>query len=96
MDSWSVVWYIASFSGLIAFFLVVSCSEWCCRKGSSPSPAYPPPNVPPSPTPSSMTPPPDYELFAPPSYDLVQADTEKKDFFEVYVVPVHTQRQAET
>ncbi|XP_022916163.1 uncharacterized protein [Onthophagus taurus] len=88
-DSWSLVWYIASFGGLVAFFLVVSCSEWCCRKHvreqqsrrglSSPSPSL-----------STESPPPSYELFAPPSYEsLNAAGSSEKSEFDVYVVPVH-------
>lgn len=94
-DSWSIVWYIASFGGLIAFFLIVSCSEWCCRKhvreqqaqeaavASASTPT----------TPVSEVPPPAYELFAPPPYDtcFIDKNNEKREF-DVYVVPVHAIR----
>lgn len=90
-DSWSVVWYIASFGGLIGFFLVVSCSEWCCRKHirdsqprTSPAAAT---SVPSSP---SESPPPAYDLFAPPSYDsLTSSPNNEKREYDIYVVPVH-------
>lgn len=81
-DSWSIIWYIASFSGLIAFFLIVSCSEWCCRLHVR-GPAQPPASTTVRPTSSSHgsqatsfqiqeTPPPAYDLFAPPSYESVR------------------------
>lgn len=71
-DPWSVIWYLGAFSGLITFFLVVTCSEWCCGNhlytrhyganqvyaSSFTHQAYRPPD----------TPPPPYHLFAPPSY----------------------------
>ncbi|XP_031778973.1 uncharacterized protein LOC100678650 isoform X2 [Nasonia vitripennis] len=74
LDPWSIVWYIGSFGGLVAFFLIVSCSEWCCRRGARPL------SVPytqrgevinPNGQPVSESPPPPYHLFAPPPYDSV-------------------------
>lgn len=84
-DSWSIVWYIASFSGLILFFLIVSCSEWCCRnriRRQQQQQQQQNPQTTQTAT-SSQTdmriiatrsqpeqqPPPSYDLFAPPSYD---------------------------
>ncbi|CAH1374813.1 hypothetical protein MTP99_016165 [Tenebrio molitor] len=93
LDSWSVVWYVASFGGLIIFFLIVSCSEWCCRRAirnsqncnrSAPAPATP--TVP-------DTPPPSYDQFAPPSYESIclgrHERGEEKSKYDIYVVPVH-------
>lgn len=89
LDSWSVVWYIASFGGLIGFFLIISCSEWCCRKNRSPSSAYPRSSSSPVPSIVAETPPPSYDHFAPPSYDSLSGRTTEKGEFDVYVVPVH-------
>lgn len=87
LQPWSILWYIGSFGGLIAFFLVVSCSEWCCRsharrRGSGNSTC-------PTPTPSEA-PPPAYDLFAPPSYESLCSSNGEKSDYQVYVVPVHT------
>lgn len=85
-EPWSILWYVGSFGGLIVFFLIVSCSEWCCRtrlrnrsiqRGAA------------SPT-NSELPPPAYDLFAPPSYDSLCKPTMEKREYDVYVVPVHT------
>ncbi|XP_031840885.1 uncharacterized protein LOC116430613 isoform X2 [Nomia melanderi] len=97
LDPWSIVWYIGSFGGLVAFFLIVSCSEWCCRRGGRPL------TVPyaqrTDPINGSQvvteTPPPPYHLFAPPPYDSVnygeivdKASGEKLDIY-VISVPIH-------
>lgn len=92
LDTWSIVWYIASFGGLILFFLIVSCSEWCCRRnarrGCQRQNAQTAVPVVPD------TPPPSYDQFAPPSYEELwvggsrQAKCEKTEY-DVYVVPVH-------
>lgn len=98
LDPWSLVWYMASFAGLVTFFLVVSCSECCCSKRA----ARTPPNTPPtSPVESTSevshwveeTPPPPYDLFAPPSYDTLHNGSarEYKNKCGAYVVPVHGQ-----
>ncbi|KAJ8680037.1 hypothetical protein QAD02_015824 [Eretmocerus hayati] len=73
LDPWSIVWYIGSFGGLVAFFLIVSCSEWCCRRGARPlSVPYTQRgevlNAQPL---NDSSPPPPYHLFAPPPYDSV-------------------------
>ncbi|KAK4876421.1 hypothetical protein RN001_012843 [Aquatica leii] len=84
---WSILWYIGSFGGLIAFFLVVSCSEWCCRTHIRARSSQN--TISNSPSPNDI-PPPAYDLFAPPSYDsLCRPDGEKGEY-DVYVVPVHT------
>ncbi|XP_017781813.1 PREDICTED: uncharacterized protein LOC108566448 [Nicrophorus vespilloides] len=81
---WSITWYVASFSGLIVFFVLISCSEWCCRKRSrSPTRAQNIRTAAASLSSSQMTtqtnsfqettPPPAYDLFAPPSYDSLAA-----------------------
>ncbi|KAF7264648.1 hypothetical protein GWI33_022822 [Rhynchophorus ferrugineus] len=92
LDTWSIIWYIASFGGLILFFLIVSCSEWCCRRnarrGCQRQNAQTVVPVVPD------TPPPSYDQFAPPSYEELwvgssrQAKSEKTEY-DVYVVPVH-------
>lgn len=101
LDPWSIVWYIGSFGGLVAFFLIVSCSEWCCRRGSrSLSVPYAQraetintPGV-------TETPPPPYHLFAPPSYDSVNygkiVDKTTGEKVDIYVisVPIHRPMQA--
>ncbi|XP_019868943.1 uncharacterized protein LOC109597641 [Aethina tumida] len=87
LESWSVVWYIASFGGLIAFFLVVSCSEWCCRRNARR-------NCQRNSTESNVTvvsdnPPPSYDQFAPPPYEsLCYGRNGEKSEFDIYVVPV--------
>ncbi|KAF5283178.1 hypothetical protein FQR65_LT02690 [Abscondita terminalis] len=86
---WSILWYIGSFGGLIAFFLVVSCSEWCCRtrlrgRNSQTTSSN-------SPNPNDV-PPPAYDLFAPPSYESLCRPNGEKGEYDVYVVPVHTLR----
>ncbi|XP_071856944.1 uncharacterized protein isoform X2 [Bombus fervidus] len=96
LDPWSIVWYIGSFGGLVAFFLIVSCSEWCCRRGGRPltvpyaqrAEAINGPVV-------TETPPPPYHLFAPPPYDSVNygeiVDKTSGEKLDIYVisVPIH-------
>ncbi|PSN53289.1 hypothetical protein C0J52_04660, partial [Blattella germanica] len=97
VDPWSLMWYMASFGGLVAFFLIVSCSECCCSKRAANSSnnnnntraVEPPPEVTQW---VDETPPPPYHLFAPPSYDTLFYGnvTEEKNKCEVFVVPVHS------
>ncbi|XP_021914765.1 uncharacterized protein LOC110827422 [Zootermopsis nevadensis] len=97
VDPRSLVWYMASFGGLVTFFLVVSCSECCCSKRtqrtpnstSSARPAEPPAEVTQW---LNETPPPPYHLFAPPSYETLFYESvgETKNKCEVYVVPIHS------
>ncbi|CAG9760038.1 unnamed protein product [Ceutorhynchus assimilis] len=93
LDTWSVIWYIASFGGLILFFLIISCSEWCCRRNArrncqlnnnSQQTSQVVPD----------TPPPSYDLFAPPSYEDLWVGSSRgrrgeKSEYDIYVVPVH-------
>ncbi|KAI4461293.1 hypothetical protein MML48_5g00021347 [Holotrichia oblita] len=91
-DSWSVVWYIASFGGLIGFFLVVSCSEWCCRKHireNQSSQRSTDQSLSRSASTHTESPPPAYDLFAPPSYDSLAPSSNEKHEYDIYVVPVH-------
>ncbi|XP_063921991.1 uncharacterized protein LOC135136565 isoform X2 [Zophobas morio] len=94
LDSWSVVWYIASFGGLIVFFLIVSCSEWCCRRAIRNSQQNCSRNAPTTASPSVPdTPPPSYDQFAPPSYESIclgRNRSGEKSEYDIYVVPVHT------
>ncbi|KAL7293116.1 hypothetical protein TKK_0013269 [Trichogramma kaykai] len=85
LDPWSIVWYIGSFGGLVAFFLIVSCSEWCCRQGARPLTV---PctqrgeiiNMPHDAVAVDLSqPPPPYHLFAPPSYTTLGYPDISKD-----------------
>jgi hypothetical protein len=97
VDPKSLVWYMASFGGLVTFFLVVSCSECCCSKRQQRTPnrtsdvrsAEPPAEVTQW---VDESPPPPYHLFAPPSYETLFYGnvSEAKNKCEVYVVPVHS------
>lgn len=96
LDPWSIVWYIGSFGGLVAFFLIVSCSEWCCRRGGrSLSVPYSQRNEVINGPVVTETPPPPYHLFAPPSYDSVNygeiTDKTSGEKVDIYVisVPLH-------
>ncbi|XP_046746993.1 uncharacterized protein LOC124411721 [Diprion similis] len=98
LDPWSIVWYIGSFGGLVAFFLVVSCSEWCCRRGARPMGiTYTQPGEPDSTSFGVQdAPPPPYHLFAPPPYDSIyygditdKTSGEKLDIFVIAVPQVH-------
>lgn len=97
VDMWSVMWYLGAFGGLVTFFLIVTCSEWCfgnhmyTRHGinelyiNAYQTNFTQQRV-------SDTPPPPYELFAPPSYtDLfgkVQ-EPKKKNTFNIFIIPIH-------
>lgn len=103
-DPWSVIWYLGAFSGLITFFLVVTCSEWCCGNhlytrhyganhiyaNSFTHTSYRPPE----------TPPPPYHLFAPPSYnDSVKNCQEKQKppkKSNIFIIPIHRNRRNST
>lgn len=95
MDPWSIVWYIGSFGGLVAFFLIVSCSEWCCRRGGRPLTVPYAQRAEAMNGPVTETPPPPYHLFAPPSYDSVNygeiVDKTSGEKLDIYVisVPIH-------
>ncbi|XP_053987591.1 uncharacterized protein LOC128891934 isoform X2 [Hylaeus anthracinus] len=97
LDPWSIVWYIGSFGGLVAFFLIVSCSEWCCRRGgrSLTVPYAQRPEVMNGGQVVTETPPPPYHLFAPPPYDSVNygeiIDKTSGEKVDIYVisVPIH-------
>ncbi|XP_066252987.1 uncharacterized protein [Euwallacea similis] len=93
LDTWSIIWYVASFGGLILFFLIVSCSEWCCRRNARRrcqrnNDNQTVPQI------MSETPPPSYDLFAPPAYEDLWGTSSRgrsgeKREFDIYVVPVH-------
>lgn len=97
LDPWSIVWYIGSFGGLVAFFLIVSCSEWCCRRGgrSLTVPYTQRAEVMNGGQMVTETPPPPYHLFAPPPYDSVNygeiVDKTSGEKLDIYVisVPIH-------
>lgn len=93
MDTWSVIWYIASFGGLILFFLIVSCSEWCCRRNARRNCQRT--NSSQDPSQAVLdTPPPSYDQFAPPAYEDLWVRNSRgprgeKSEYDIYVVPVH-------
>uniref|UniRef100_A0A1B6K208 Uncharacterized protein n=1 Tax=Homalodisca liturata TaxID=320908 RepID=A0A1B6K208_9HEMI len=98
VDIWSVMWYLGAFGGLVTFFLIVTCSEWCfgnhmyTRHGINhlyvnayQSNFRETRRV-------SNSPPPPYDLFAPPSYsDLFgkAPEPKKKSKFDVFIIPIH-------
>ncbi|XP_014479254.1 PREDICTED: uncharacterized protein LOC106746767 isoform X2 [Dinoponera quadriceps] len=95
LDPWSIVWYIGSFGGLVAFFLIVSCSEWCCRRAARPlAMPYAQPTEVMSSRGVAETPPPPYHLFAPPPYDSVNygdiVDKTSGEKLDIYVISVPT------
>ncbi|KAK9504419.1 hypothetical protein O3M35_010754 [Rhynocoris fuscipes] len=90
-DPLSVVWYLGAFGGLIAFFLVVTFSEWCCaskhlyRRHALNAPyisGYS------SESRAPETPPPPYHLFAPPPYSEATC-YEKSVQAPIFIIPVH-------
>ncbi|XP_034182188.1 uncharacterized protein LOC117605226 [Osmia lignaria lignaria] len=97
LDPWSIVWYIGSFGGLVAFFLIVSCSEWCCRRSGRTLtvPYAQRAEVINGGQVVTETPPPPYHLFAPPPYDSVNygeiVDKTSGEKLDIYVisVPIH-------
>ncbi|XP_033225132.1 uncharacterized protein LOC117178038 [Belonocnema kinseyi] len=97
LDPWSIVWYIGSFGGLVAFFLIVSCSEWCCRRGARPItvPYIQRGEVISSAQGVTETPPPPYHLFAPPPYDSINyadlTDKASGEKLDIYVISMPIQ-----
>uniref|UniRef100_A0A224XTP7 Uncharacterized protein n=1 Tax=Panstrongylus lignarius TaxID=156445 RepID=A0A224XTP7_9HEMI len=90
-DPLSVVWYLGAFGGLIAFFLVVTFSEWCCaskhlyRRHALAAPyltGYSTESRAPD------TPPPPYHLFAPPPYAEATC-CDKTAQTPIFIIPVH-------
>jgi len=80
----------------VAFFLIVSCSEWCCRRGGRPlAVPYAQRAETINTTGVTETPPPPYHLFAPPSYDSVNygeiVDKTSGEKLDIYVIsmPIH-------
>lgn len=101
VDMWSVLWYLGAFGGLVTFFLIVTCSEWCfgnhmyTRHGINELyvNAYQS-NFQESRRREPETPPPPYDLFAPPSYaDLFgkEPDNTKKpnNKINIFIIPIH-------
>ncbi|XP_030387359.1 uncharacterized protein LOC115633978 [Scaptodrosophila lebanonensis] len=66
MDVITIVWYVATFLALAAFFMLMACSDRRCRdiNNSQTNQAAEAQRAPPTPSPS-------YSEFAPPSYDTV-------------------------
>ncbi|XP_032590334.1 uncharacterized protein LOC6559571 isoform X2 [Drosophila grimshawi] len=89
MDVITIVWYVATFLALAAFFMLMACSDRRCR-GMRVRRANPMQNeaqrAPPTPSPS-------YSEFAPPSYDTVikmQHDAKTS----VFVIPFNSENKA--
>ncbi|XP_004520630.1 uncharacterized protein LOC101456321 [Ceratitis capitata] len=64
MDIITIVWYVATFLALAAFFLLMACSDRRCTDNRANILANEAPIAPPTPSPS-------YSEFAPPSYETV-------------------------
>ncbi|XP_011205487.1 uncharacterized protein LOC105227696 isoform X1 [Bactrocera dorsalis] len=64
MDIITIVWYVATFLALAAFFLLMACSDRRCTETRGSVLRNETPIAPPTPSPS-------YSEFAPPSYDSV-------------------------
>lgn len=76
MDVITIVWYFSTFIALVAFFVVMVCSDkYCTRSSAKPEEAV---------TTAPATPAPSYREFAPPSYDSVM----KKYKSRVFIIPM--------
>lgn len=76
MDVITIVWYFSTFIALVAFFVVMVCSDkYCTRSAAKPEEAV---------ITSPPTPAPSYREFAPPSYDSVM----KKHKSRVFIIPM--------
>lgn len=64
MDIITIVWYVATFLALAAFFLLMACSDRRCTENRGNVLHHEAPIAPPTPSPS-------YSEFAPPSYETV-------------------------
>lgn len=103
---WSVIWYLGAFGGLVTFFVVVTCSEWCfgnhmyTRHGTNEIyvNAFQASSFQESHQRAPETPPPPYHLFAPPSYsDLfgsVKGGKRKISKINIFIIPVHKVRRS--
>lgn len=104
-DMWSVIWYLGAFGGLVTFFVVVTCSEWCfgnhlyTRHGTNEIyiNAFQPTSFQESQQ-APETPPPPYHLFAPPSYsDLfgsVKGGKRNISKINIFIIPIHKARRS--
>ncbi|XP_061397443.1 uncharacterized protein LOC133333117 [Musca vetustissima] len=81
MDIITIVWYVATFLALAAFFLLMACSDRRCADTSRNPPlnANETPIPPPTPSPS-------YSEFAPPSYDSVMK-LQHANKTSIFVIP---------
>lgn len=75
MDLITIVWYFSTFIALVAFFVVMACSENHCGRAPKPEPEVV--VAPPSPAPS-------YRGFAPPGYDTVMKKNKEN---RIFIVP---------
>lgn len=76
MDVITIVWYFSTFIALVAFFVVMVCSDkYCTRTRSKPEETV---------ITAPATPAPSYREFAPPSYDSVM----KKYKSRVFIIPM--------
>uniref|UniRef100_T1PDZ2 Uncharacterized protein n=1 Tax=Musca domestica TaxID=7370 RepID=T1PDZ2_MUSDO len=81
MDIITIVWYVATFLALAAFFLLMACSDRRCADTSR----NPPLNTNETPIPPP-TPSPSYSEFAPPSYDSVMK-LQHANKTSIFVIP---------
>lgn len=76
MDVITIVWYFSTFIALVAFFVVMVCSDKYCTRQST-KPEEPTITAPATPAPS-------YREFAPPSYDSVMNKYKSR----VFIIPM--------
>ncbi|XP_073845571.1 uncharacterized protein isoform X2 [Musca autumnalis] len=81
MDIITIVWYVATFLALAAFFLLMACSDRRCADSSR----NPQSNTNETPIPPP-TPSPSYSEFAPPSYDSVMK-LQHANKTSIFVIP---------
>ncbi|EDW09348.2 uncharacterized protein LOC6579519 [Drosophila mojavensis] len=89
MDVITIVWYVATFLALGAFFMLMACSDRRCRDTRSPqsnATSNEAQRAPPTPSPS-------YSEFAPPSYDtVVKMQHAAKP--SIFVIPFNSENKA--
>ncbi|XP_023160542.2 uncharacterized protein LOC111592521 [Drosophila hydei] len=89
MDVITIVWYVATFLALGAFFMLMACSDRRCRDMRSRQPnatTNEAQRAPPTPSPS-------YSEFAPPSYDTV-IKMQHAAKTSIFVIPFNSENKA--
>lgn len=79
MDLITIIWYFSTFLALVAFFVVMACSDNSCGRQRKPEN----PVITPPPTPA-----PSYREFAPPSYDTVMKKN-REERPSVFIITVN-------